>query len=178
MLAKWLWGGTSTFTEKLRSKYCSCAQQWTYNGLTDGTGRIGQPKLGHQPITPGWSKNRNLSRCWRNIAITLTIQGFECTRLFSTANSCYPSASLEPPVWLSQQVLRFAHNERIFLAVGETNERISPAFLYCEHLVCVATGTKPRRALAVIVYDSSQSPTTRMEMEPLPKLASCKPGAD
>jgi quercetin dioxygenase-like cupin family protein len=38
----------------------------------------------------------------------------------------------------------------------------------------VATGTKPRRALAVIVYDSSQPPTTRMEMEPLPKLASCK----
>ena len=54
MPAKWLWGGTSTFTEKLRSKYCSCAQQWTYNGLTDGTGRTGQPKLGHQPITPGW----------------------------------------------------------------------------------------------------------------------------
>lgn len=42
----------------------------------------------------------------------------------------------------------------------------------------VATGTKPRRALAVIVYDSSQRPTTRMEMEPLPKLASCKPGSD
>jgi quercetin dioxygenase-like cupin family protein len=38
----------------------------------------------------------------------------------------------------------------------------------------VATGTKPRRALAVIVYDSSQPPTTRMEMDPLPKLASCK----
>ena len=38
----------------------------------------------------------------------------------------------------------------------------------------VVTGTKPRRALAVIVYDSSQPPTTRMEMEPLPKLASCK----
>ena len=74
MLAKWLWGGTSTFTEKLRSKYCSCAQQWTYNGLTDGTGRIGQPKLGHQPITPGWSKNRNLSRCWRNIAISLMMR--------------------------------------------------------------------------------------------------------
>jgi hypothetical protein len=37
----------------------------------------------------------------------------------------------------------------------------------------VATGTKPRRALAVIVYDSSQPPTTRMEMEPLPKLVSC-----
>ena len=28
----------------------------------------------------------------------------------------------------------------------------------------VATGTKPRRALAIIVYDSSQPPTTRMEM--------------
>ena len=38
----------------------------------------------------------------------------------------------------------------------------------------VATGTKPRRALAVIVYDSSQPPTTRMETEPLPRLASCK----
>lgn len=38
----------------------------------------------------------------------------------------------------------------------------------------VATGTRPRRALAAIVYDSSQPPTTRMEMEPLPKLASCK----
>jgi quercetin dioxygenase-like cupin family protein len=38
----------------------------------------------------------------------------------------------------------------------------------------LATGTKPRRALAVIVYDSSQPPTTRMEMEPRPKFASCK----
>jgi quercetin dioxygenase-like cupin family protein len=38
----------------------------------------------------------------------------------------------------------------------------------------VATGTKPRRALALIVYDSSQPPTTRIEMEPLPKLANCK----
>jgi quercetin dioxygenase-like cupin family protein len=37
----------------------------------------------------------------------------------------------------------------------------------------VATGAKPRRALAVVVYDSSQPPTMRMEMEPLPKLASC-----
>jgi quercetin dioxygenase-like cupin family protein len=37
----------------------------------------------------------------------------------------------------------------------------------------VATGTKPRRALAIIVYDSSQPPTTRMETEPLPKLESC-----
>lgn len=37
----------------------------------------------------------------------------------------------------------------------------------------VATGTKPRRALAVIVYDSSQPPTTRMEMEHLPALVSC-----
>ena len=42
----------------------------------------------------------------------------------------------------------------------------------------VATGKNPRRALAVIVYDSSQPPTTRMETEPLPKLASCKPGSD
>jgi quercetin dioxygenase-like cupin family protein len=42
----------------------------------------------------------------------------------------------------------------------------------------VATGTIPRRALAVIVYDSSQPPTTRMEMEPLPKLASCKQSSD
>jgi len=38
----------------------------------------------------------------------------------------------------------------------------------------VATGRKPRRALAVIVYDWSQPPTTRMEMEPVPKLVSCK----
>lgn len=37
----------------------------------------------------------------------------------------------------------------------------------------VATGTKPRRALAVVVYDSSEPPTTRMETEPLPKLAPC-----
>jgi hypothetical protein len=29
----------------------------------------------------------------------------------------------------------------------------------------VATGTKPRCTLAVIVYDSSQPPTTRTEME-------------
>jgi quercetin dioxygenase-like cupin family protein len=38
----------------------------------------------------------------------------------------------------------------------------------------VATGTKPRRALAVVVYDWSQPPTTRMEMEPLLKLDSCQ----
>ena len=42
----------------------------------------------------------------------------------------------------------------------------------------VATGSKPRRALAVIVYDSAMPPTTRMEMEPPPKLASCKQNFD
>ena len=38
----------------------------------------------------------------------------------------------------------------------------------------VATGPAPRRALAVIVYDASQPPTTRMEGEATPKLMSCK----
>jgi quercetin dioxygenase-like cupin family protein len=38
----------------------------------------------------------------------------------------------------------------------------------------VATGPTPRRALAVIVYDAAQPPTTRMEGEATPKLASCK----
>ena len=38
----------------------------------------------------------------------------------------------------------------------------------------VATGPTPRRALAVIVYDASQPPTTRMEGEAAPKLISCK----
>ena len=38
----------------------------------------------------------------------------------------------------------------------------------------VATGPAPRRALAVIVYDASQPPTTRMEGEAAPKLMSCK----
>jgi hypothetical protein len=38
----------------------------------------------------------------------------------------------------------------------------------------VATGPTPRRALAVIVYDASQPPTTRMEGEAAPKLMSCK----
>jgi quercetin dioxygenase-like cupin family protein len=38
----------------------------------------------------------------------------------------------------------------------------------------VATGPTPRRALAVIVYDASQPPTTRMEGEATPKLMSCK----
>jgi hypothetical protein len=37
----------------------------------------------------------------------------------------------------------------------------------------VATGTKPRRALAVIVYDASQPPTTRTETGE-PPLASCE----
>lgn len=37
----------------------------------------------------------------------------------------------------------------------------------------VATGTKPRRAFAVIVYDSSKPPTTRMPMEKAAELASC-----
>lgn len=38
----------------------------------------------------------------------------------------------------------------------------------------VATGPTPRRALAVIVYDASQAPTTRMEREAAPTLMSCK----
>jgi quercetin dioxygenase-like cupin family protein len=38
----------------------------------------------------------------------------------------------------------------------------------------VATGPTPRRALAVIVYDASQPPTTRMEGETVPTLKSCK----
>jgi mannose-6-phosphate isomerase-like protein (cupin superfamily) len=38
----------------------------------------------------------------------------------------------------------------------------------------VATGPTPRRALAAIVYDASQPPTTRMEGEAEPKLMSCK----
>ena len=37
----------------------------------------------------------------------------------------------------------------------------------------VATGTKPRRAFAVIVYDASQPPTTRMAMETANQLVSC-----
>jgi quercetin dioxygenase-like cupin family protein len=36
----------------------------------------------------------------------------------------------------------------------------------------VATGSKPRRALAVVVYDAAQPPTTRMEN--VPPLVSCK----
>jgi quercetin dioxygenase-like cupin family protein len=36
----------------------------------------------------------------------------------------------------------------------------------------VATGSKPRRALAIIVYDSTRPPTTRMETRP--QLVSCK----
>ncbi|HTE46052.1 MAG TPA: cupin domain-containing protein [Gemmatimonadaceae bacterium] len=36
----------------------------------------------------------------------------------------------------------------------------------------VATGSTPRRALAIIVYDAAQPPTTRMETEPT--LVSCK----
>jgi len=38
----------------------------------------------------------------------------------------------------------------------------------------VATGPNPRRALAVIVYDASQPPTTRMEGNATPTLMSCK----
>jgi quercetin dioxygenase-like cupin family protein len=38
----------------------------------------------------------------------------------------------------------------------------------------VATGPTPRRALAVIVYDASQPPTTRTEGDAAPKLTSCK----
>jgi quercetin dioxygenase-like cupin family protein len=38
----------------------------------------------------------------------------------------------------------------------------------------VATGVKPRRAFAIIVYDSSQPPTTRMAMEKASQLTSCR----
>jgi quercetin dioxygenase-like cupin family protein len=38
----------------------------------------------------------------------------------------------------------------------------------------VATGPTPRRALAVIVYDATKPPTTRMEGEATPTLTSCK----
>ena len=38
----------------------------------------------------------------------------------------------------------------------------------------VATGPTPRRALAVIVYDASQPPTTRMEGKAAPTLMACK----
>lgn len=38
----------------------------------------------------------------------------------------------------------------------------------------VATGSIPRRALAVIVYDAAKPPTTRMDMANAPQLASCK----
>ena len=37
----------------------------------------------------------------------------------------------------------------------------------------VATGTKPRRTFAVIVYDSSKPPVTRLPMETALKLVSC-----
>ena len=37
----------------------------------------------------------------------------------------------------------------------------------------VATGTKPRRAFAVIVYDSSKPPVTRLPMETASRLTSC-----
>jgi len=37
----------------------------------------------------------------------------------------------------------------------------------------VATGTTPRRAFAIIVYDSSMPPTTRMPMEKAAELVSC-----
>jgi quercetin dioxygenase-like cupin family protein len=38
----------------------------------------------------------------------------------------------------------------------------------------VATGPTPRRALAVIVYDAAQPPTTRMEGDAAPKLMPCR----
>jgi quercetin dioxygenase-like cupin family protein len=38
----------------------------------------------------------------------------------------------------------------------------------------VANGTKPRRAFAVIVYDSAKPPTTRMPMETASQLVSCR----
>ena len=37
----------------------------------------------------------------------------------------------------------------------------------------VATGTEPRRAFAVIVYDSSKPPVTRMPTEQSSELSSC-----
>jgi quercetin dioxygenase-like cupin family protein len=37
-----------------------------------------------------------------------------------------------------------------------------------------ANGSTPRRALAVIVYDAAQPPTTRMDMEYAKQLASCE----
>ncbi len=37
----------------------------------------------------------------------------------------------------------------------------------------VATGSKPRRAFAVIVYNASKPPTTRMERETAWQLVSC-----
>ena len=37
----------------------------------------------------------------------------------------------------------------------------------------VATGTKPRRAFAVIVYDSSKPPVTRLPMDTAAQLVSC-----
>ncbi len=38
----------------------------------------------------------------------------------------------------------------------------------------VAMGTKPRRAFALIVYDASKPPTTRMPMEKAAELVACK----
>jgi len=38
----------------------------------------------------------------------------------------------------------------------------------------VATGPTPRRALAVIVYDAAQPPTTRMEGDAAPQLMPCR----
>jgi len=37
----------------------------------------------------------------------------------------------------------------------------------------VATGTQPRRAFAVIVYDSSKPPVTRLPMATASELVSC-----
>jgi len=37
----------------------------------------------------------------------------------------------------------------------------------------VATGTEPRRAFAVIVYDSSKPPVTRLPMATASELVSC-----
>jgi quercetin dioxygenase-like cupin family protein len=39
----------------------------------------------------------------------------------------------------------------------------------------IATGTRPRRDFAVIVYDSSKPPTTRFPMDKASELASCGP---
>jgi hypothetical protein len=38
----------------------------------------------------------------------------------------------------------------------------------------VANGSVPRRALAAIIYDATQPPTTRMDMENAKRLVACE----